>query len=100
MDEETIDWLLVGIVFVIFIIAVLYGFGADSQYSSIGVQNIGGYIGALAFLVYGGAGLWRKRILFGSGARLLKGTWAILVSLLFFAIGCLGAYEFISKQIF
>ena len=93
------DWLLVGIVFVIFVIAVLFGFGYDTQYPSIERNNIGGYIGCLAFLIYGGAGLWRKRILFGSGARLLKGAWAILVSLLFFAIGCVGAYEFITKLI-
>lgn len=98
MSEDEIDYLFVGIVFIIFTIAVFLGFGHSSKFQATD-DDLGGFIACLGFLIYGGAGLIRRRILFGSAARLLKGIRAITVSVFFFVLGCIGIFEFIRKYL-
>ncbi len=96
MEKEAIDWLLVVIVLILFILAAFLGFGPTAKYMP-DEGALGGFIACFCFLIYGGAGLIRRRILFGSGALLLKGFWAILASSFFFAIGCFGIFKFFTE---
>ncbi len=97
MTENSLDWLMVGIVVLIFTIALFFGFGPQTKHEENQI-NVGTLIARIGFLIYGGAGLLRKRILFGNSAFLLRGFWAILASIAFIAAGCFGIFEYVTNK--
>ncbi len=96
MNQQSIDWAILITVIVMLGLALFFGFGPPII-STYFESKIGSSIVFVAFIIYGGSGLVRGRILIGAGINRLKGFWAVLVSIPFLGIGLYGLYNLILK---
>ena len=86
ISEKELDWFLVMVMVVIFVIALFLGFRTDTIFTETGITYPSRIVYVM-FIVYGLIGLLRKRVLWGPRAYLATGIWAIIISTIDLCIG-------------